>query len=114
MRAPAALLQLGPCHAQTQSPFFAKLPAEIRLLIYEAFLVGPGHLLHVLYATAEGPELESMGHWQCEDTHNPHPTWQHKCFGTSVENGHQVIRTATNTNSNLLALLRTCRSVLVC
>jgi hypothetical protein len=113
-RAPAAPLRLGPCHAQTQSPFFAKLPAEMRLLIYEAFLVGPGHLLHILHAIPYVAELNRMGYKRCDDIHNQHLTWQHQCFGTKVEDGLQVTRRAPNTNSNLLALLRACRSTSVC
>jgi hypothetical protein len=56
------ILPSGPSHAQTQSLLFKMLPAELRLLIYTAFLVGPGHLLHILPEIPDRGELASIGH----------------------------------------------------
>jgi hypothetical protein len=107
------ILPLGPSHAQTQSLLFAMLPAELRLLIYTAFLVGPGHLLHILREIPDRGELASMGHWRCGDLQSPYLIWQHHCFGGKWPEGETKVYWRSPTSSDLLALLRTCRLVYV-
>ncbi|ORY14384.1 hypothetical protein BCR34DRAFT_599163 [Clohesyomyces aquaticus] len=49
---------------QGQSPFFAKLPLEIRIQIYELVLSGEGETVHL---TLGGRGRGHLGHFVCED-----------------------------------------------
>ena len=100
-----------PAYAQEQCILFAKLSVELRLLIYHAALADPHRLLHFLHVTPYESDPAKTGHWRCEDVDSTYPIWQHRCFGCWVEGDTRYQRNASYTNSDLISLLLTCRSM---
>ncbi|KAF1999856.1 hypothetical protein P154DRAFT_522939 [Amniculicola lignicola CBS 123094] len=111
-----------PMSHQEQSPLFAQLCIEIRLLIYEAVLGDPQRYMHIRsnirhrrkQKKQKRPE-RTVAHFRCTDMESPFPTWQHKCFGEEwrVDPGRWsgVAIARTETDDKLLALLLTCRLI---
>jgi hypothetical protein len=107
---PQKYIIAGPSYSQLQCVLFKMVSSEVRLLIYEAVLSDPGRLLHIVpYRGKE--RRQGVGHWRCEDTESPLPTWQHSCFGTWAGDACIYKRVEPRSGSNLVALLLTCRLV---
>ncbi|KAF2675794.1 hypothetical protein K458DRAFT_197252 [Lentithecium fluviatile CBS 122367] len=100
---------------QQQCPLFAKLSAEIRVLLYRAALTDPSRFLHICRNRVELEPTRPAAHFWCIDMDSPYPTWQHKCYGESLE--LRLTQTAfcrrsiTETNDKMLSLLLACRSI---
>jgi hypothetical protein len=111
---------------QTQSPLFTVLSAELRIQVYQAVLTDPPRFLHIIknrFPARHGlqklkkkvPERR-VAHYWCTDMESPYPTWQHVCYGESLDPTSPIPRTfhrrpITETNDKLLSLLQTCRQV---
>lgn len=98
-----------PYEPQAQSPLTRLLSAELRIQICNHMLAAPSNLLHVLHYLPHHGELQRLGHPRCQRNDDPHPVWQHRCFGTWTENGILYHRRDSQANGDLLSLLLTCR-----
>jgi hypothetical protein len=105
---PQKYIMAGPAHAQLQCILFRMISSEVRLLIYEAALSDPGRLLHIVPYRGK-KRRQGVGHWRCEDTESPLPTWQHSCFGVWAGETGICNRIEPRSESNLVSLLLTCR-----
>jgi len=97
-------------HAQDQSVLFSQLPAEVRLLIYDAVLADEERLLHILriLPRPKTSKTTKLTHWRCNDMDSLYPEWQHTCYRDCV---HTIQGQEMHSNDNLLSLLLTCRRV---
>jgi hypothetical protein len=101
---------------QILAPFFAKLPLEIRHIIYEGVLIGPEdqRLVHILRKHGR------LGHWRCrinqhgEDVCDPEAR---RCvegwlaYKAKVWHWDRAGRLDLITDSGVLPLLLTCRKM---
>ena len=101
----------GPLHSQEQSILFNRLSTELRLLVFSAVLTHSGRLLHILHMVPDQGESLHLSHWRCEDVDYMHPVWQHRCFGQWTDGDTLYTRSELRSNSDLLPLLLTCRSI---
>ncbi|KAF2117948.1 hypothetical protein BDV96DRAFT_406594 [Lophiotrema nucula] len=97
----------GPVEPQDKCLLIAKLPKELRLLIYEAVLVEQDRPMHIV------PHDDSsgrVGHKRCTDRASEAPVWQHQCYGRWAEPGIGIVHLPfPPSDDQLLSLPLTCR-----
>ncbi|KAF2820118.1 hypothetical protein CC86DRAFT_361784 [Ophiobolus disseminans] len=109
-------------NAQEQCPIFAKLSAELRVMVYEAVLIDSSRYLHICTNRRSKRErrgrraVRSNAHFWCIEQDSPFPTWQHAgCYGEWLEPTPHYstvhTRPITTTDDKILSLLITCRRV---
>ncbi|KAJ6023562.1 uncharacterized protein N7446_013927 [Penicillium canescens] len=76
----------NPIYHQEQSQFFANIPLEIRLLVYQEVLAPSDYpILHV--ASGDGRLLSR----RCFENDPRHPSWCHKCSGRLLNRDGTII-----------------------
>ncbi|CAF9927985.1 MAG: hypothetical protein ALECFALPRED_003921 [Alectoria fallacina] len=89
---------------QTQSLLFAKLPMEIRTMIYGMALSGEGQLLHIVRVSPH-----SISHLRCSKADGGQCRY-YECFDFYEEDGEKL-SARKRTHGNLLPLTLSCRKV---
>lgn len=100
-------------NVQPNCPLFSpNFPAELRIRIYEDVLGDRHRVTHII---PFDDQSNRVGRRRCTDASCSGPTWQHKCFGTWLEDqGSSRKRTFTFYSSDqLLALPLSCHRMCV-
>lgn len=105
---PPPLTRLNDSHQQLQSPFVARLPAELRLSVYR-YALGQHDVLHLEPADA------TLKHSRCFDRGTDKLGFRHRCWGvawTAEDRArYGYVPDEPQDKLKLLSLVRTCRLI---